>query len=136
MSPIPYLHFQGTCEEALRFYAEVFEAPPPTMVRYRDAPADAGLPSSDRVMNAVLTLGDGRLMASDFPDGMEGDPQKAVSIMYPVPDAETGRRLYDRLLEGGDVIMPFEATFWSEGFGMVRDRFGTHWMIAGPELGA
>ena len=25
--------------------------------------------------------------------------------------------------------MPYEATFWAEGFGLVTDRFGTPWMI-------
>jgi PhnB protein len=25
--------------------------------------------------------------------------------------------------------MPFQKTFWSEGFGMVVDRFGTPWMV-------
>jgi PhnB protein len=25
--------------------------------------------------------------------------------------------------------MPFEKTFWSPGFGMVVDRFGTPWMV-------
>lgn len=25
--------------------------------------------------------------------------------------------------------MPFQKTFWSEGFGMVTDRFGTPWMV-------
>ena len=25
--------------------------------------------------------------------------------------------------------MPYAATFWSPGFGMVTDRFGTPWML-------
>ena len=25
--------------------------------------------------------------------------------------------------------MPWGATFFAPGFGMVRDRFGTHWMV-------
>jgi PhnB protein len=25
--------------------------------------------------------------------------------------------------------MPFQKTFWSEGFGMFTDRFGTPWMV-------
>ncbi|MDI5920069.1 hypothetical protein QLQ86_04605 [Halomonas sp. LR5S13] len=34
----------------------------------------------------------------------------------------------NRLLEAG-VIMPFGATFWAQGFGMLTDRFGVPWMI-------
>ena len=133
MGPLPYLHFQGTCAEALGFYAEIFGAPPPMLMRYSEAPEDAGMPRSDRVMHGELILGDGKLMASDFPEGIEGDPQKAVSVMYPAPDVETGRRLFERLGDGGDEIMSYGPTFWSQGFGMVRDRFGTHWMISASD---
>ncbi|MCM2336658.1 MAG: VOC family protein, partial [Pseudomonas sp.] len=30
---------------------------------------------------------------------------------------------------GGTVRMPFEETFWAQGFGMCVDRFGTPWMV-------
>ena len=135
MGPTPYIHFQGNCAEAMNFYAEVFDVPAPSIMRYSDAPEGGDMPRSDRVMHAEVTLGDGKLMASDFPEGIEGDPQKAVSVMFPIADAQAGRRLYDRLIAGGDEIMAFGPTFWSSGFGMVRDRFGTHWMIAAPGEG-
>ena len=40
-----------------------------------------------------------------------------------------GQRVFDALAAGGQVTMPFAATFWSPGFGMVTDRFGTPWMV-------
>jgi PhnB protein len=33
------------------------------------------------------------------------------------------------LAAGGQVQMPFEKTFWAEGFGMLVDKFGTPWMV-------
>ncbi|MBS0302613.1 MAG: VOC family protein, partial [Proteobacteria bacterium] len=33
------------------------------------------------------------------------------------------------LTQGGAVAMAYGKTFWSEGFGMVTDRFGTPWMV-------
>ena len=133
MAPVPYLHFQGDCAEALTFYADVFGAPPPRLMRYANAPPEMKMPASDQVMHGEIDLGDGKLMASDFPPGTTGDAQKAVSVMYSVADAETGQRLFNALLAGGDPIMPFQPTFFSVGFGMLRDRFGTHWMISAPE---
>jgi PhnB protein len=133
MSFVPYLMFQGDCAEAMAFYADVFGAGAPMIMRYSDAPEGEAMPASDRVMHSEIALGEAKLMASDYPEGMPGDPQQAVSVMHPVPDAEAGRRVFDRLAEGGSVVMPFGPTFWSKGFGMVRDRFGTHWMIAAPE---
>jgi PhnB protein len=132
MGFVPYIMFRGTCAEAMGFYAEVFSTAAPTIMRYSEAPEAESMPPSDRVMHAEIALGSARLMASDYPEGMEGDEQKAVSVMHDVPDAATGQRLFERLADGGSVIMPFGPTFWSTGFGMVRDRFGTHWMIAAP----
>ena len=37
------------------------------------------------------------------------------------------------LADGGQVMMPFQPTFWSKGFGMVVDRFGLMWMVTLPE---
>lgn len=127
----PYLHFQGNCAEAMAFYAKVFGATDLSMMRYSEAPPDAGMPAgSTRIMHAQMTAGGSPLMASDFPDGMAGDPQQAVTISYDVPTVAEGRALFDRLVAGGAPIMPFAQTFWSPGFGMLKDRFGTHWMIS------
>jgi len=134
MAVIPYIHFRGNCAEALSFYKAVFDGTDLQMMRYSDAP-DSGVtgPGADRVSHGQVTLDGAPLFASDFPPGMEGDPQQAVSIAFTAPDAEKGRSLYEALLEGGEVIAPYEATFFSPGFGMVKDRFGTHWMImSGP----
>jgi PhnB protein len=40
-----------------------------------------------------------------------------------------GKRLFDALSEKGQVVMPFQKTFWAEGFGMVNDQFGVPWMV-------
>ena len=129
MSFIPYLNFDGTCAEAMQFYADLFGATEVQIMRYTDAPESEGLPPSDRVMYAHIMQGDACLMASDWPPGMEAPPMASVSVNHPVADPETGQRLFDALAEGGTITMPFEKTFFSESFGMVTDRFGTSWMI-------
>lgn len=42
---------------------------------------------------------------------------------------EEVRRIWDRLVEGGDVVEPLAASAWSPGFGMLTDRFGVTWVI-------
>jgi PhnB protein len=71
-------------------------------------------------------------MASDATDncGGGGYPQaQGMWISISVDDATEGGRIVDALAEGGKVTMPFQATFWSPGFGMVTDRFNTPWMV-------
>ena len=127
----PYIHFQGNCAEALTAYASLFGGTNLQMMRYADGPgAPEAFKSSTRVMHGQLTLGDGTLMASDYPPGTEGDPQSGFSVMQAAPDVATAKAWFEALTQGGAVIQPFEPTFFSPGFGMVQDRFGTHWIIS------
>jgi PhnB protein len=137
MPTLPYIHFQGQCAEALAFYAQVFGGTGLQTMRYADGPgAPEAWKASDRIMHGQVTLFDGTLMASDYPPGVEGDAQRGFSVMQSAPDAATARAVFDRLAEGGTVIDPFKPTFFSPGFGMVRDRFGTAWIISAmPEGG-
>ena len=131
MPTLPYIHFQGQCAEALAFYQQVFGGRDLQIMRYADGPqAPEAWKSSDRIMHGQVTLYDGTLMASDYPPGLEGDPQKGFSVMQTAPDVATGRAIFDRLSDGGAVIDAYRATFFFPGFGMVQDKFGTHWIIS------
>lgn len=133
MSFDPYIHFQGNCRSAMTAYQAVFGGKLDLMP-YSDAPeGPPEMKTSDRIMHAALTLPSGRmLLASDFPPDMAGDPQQAVSVSHTAETIDAARSTFDRLAEGGAVIMPFAPTFWSDGFGMLKDRFGTHWMVSAP----
>ncbi len=135
MSFIPYLFFDGTCEEALNFYAEVFGGTVDGVMRYADMPPGNGdLPQGheNRIMNATLKVGDATLMASDsMSESFE--PSRGTSLYMGYDDIERAKRVFVRLAKGGAVTMPFEPTFWSPGFGSCRDRYGTEWMIGVDE---
>ena len=45
------------------------------------------------------------------------------------PTEADARKWFDALAEGGQVMQPLIATFFSPGFGMVGDRFGVGWMV-------
>lgn len=138
MPTIPYLHFRGDCAQALAFYAGALGGTGLALMRYAESPtAPDDWRASDRVLHGQVTIGTGTLMASDFPPGLDGDPQRAVSVMQTFADPASTRAAFDRLSRGGAVIQAFGPTFFSPGFGMLRDRFGTHWILsAEPERGA
>ena len=128
----PYLHFQGNCRAAMTAYQKIFGGTLEFM-SYGDMPdAPAALQGSPLVMHSTLRVGNRNIMASDFPPGMTGDPQQAVSISHEAGSEDEARRIFVALAEGGAEIMAFQPTFWSDGFGIVKDRFGTHWMISTP----
>ena len=129
MAFIPYLTFDGTAEAAMTFYADVFEATEIQIMRFSDAPAEEGLPASDKVMYAHIMVGTQGLMASDGMPGMPVPAQESVAINHPVASIEEGQVLFDKLAEGGEITMPYGPAFFAPAFGMLRDKFGTNWMI-------
>ncbi|WP_151718587.1 VOC family protein [Gemmobacter serpentinus] len=130
MSFDPYIHFPGTCAQAMAFYQSVFGGDL-QMMRYADMPdAPPEYAGSDLVMHSTLAVGGRIMMAGDFPPGMVPDPQKAVSISHFAADIDDAARIFAALSDGAEIMLPFGQTFWSNGYGMLKDRFGTHWMIA------
>lgn len=133
----PYLIFDGNCAEAMRFYERVLGGKL-ALTNHAESPIADQVPpeAGERILHARLELdGGGVLMASDSMVGQPYEGMKffSVSLIYPTP-AEA-RRVYDAFAEGGRVTMAFDKTFWSEGFGMLVDRFGTPWMVNGGMTG-
>lgn len=131
MQFVPYLTFDGACEEAMRFYAELLGAEIQAMMKAEDTPASdpMGPEWAGRVVHAHIAQGDKLLMASDGPPG---EPQSiaGVSVYFDVGDPAEGARIFKALSEGGAVTRPYAETFWAHRFGMVEDRFGVSWMIS------
>lgn len=130
MTISPYLFFSGDCAEAFRFYKDVLGGELEVMTNADTPPGVDPMPGAtpDQVMHASLTLHDALLMGSDDPTG-DGGPKTGVAVAYTAPDTDSARRIFEALSVGGEVQMPFEATFWSAGFGACLDRFGVSWMV-------
>jgi len=85
-----------------------------------------------KVMHAKITIDGEVLMASDAPPGHFNQPQGfAVSLQVENPGDAAVR--FRQLSDGGTVTMPFAKTFFSNGFGMCVDKFGTPWMVNSPK---
>jgi len=130
----PYIHFDGTCAEAMRFYERALGGKLEMMMKASDAPPPSQVPpgKGDQIMHARLVLGDRTLLASDWmsPAPFEGIKGFSLSLTY--PNVAEAQRVFDALAAGGKINMPMAKTFWSEIFGMVVDRFGVPWMVSGP----
>ncbi|AGT09077.1 VOC family protein [Paracoccus aminophilus] len=137
----PYLSFQGQCAEAMAFYGEVFGAKPELLSfsSMPDAPDMPGLPDEQKnwIMHGEIRLPDGAaLMGADMPPQYGGQKQAGVSVAVSFATAEKAQAIFDQLARGGETTMPFTATFFSPGFGMTKDRFGTSWMVMTAEAAA
>jgi PhnB protein len=127
---VPYLFFDGRCEEAIEFYRRALGAEVSMLSRFKDSPDPAMCApgSGEKVMHASFQIGSTTIMASD--GRCEGHQAfQGFSLSITVPDLAKAERLFAALSEGGQVQMPLTKTFFSPGFGMVADRFGVSWMI-------
>jgi PhnB protein len=125
-----YLFFDGNCAEAMRFYEKTLGGKA-TLLPAKDAPDQSHFApgSGDRIMHSKLELDGMLIMASDWLAPTPYPGMSGFSVSLSVPTAEEAKNLFDRLADGGNVTMPFGKTFYSSGFGMLIDRFGTPWMI-------
>jgi PhnB protein len=129
----PYLFFDGRCEEAIEFYRKALGAEVGMLMRFKDSPEpcpEGMVPpgAENKVMHAVLRVGDTTVMASD--GRCTGAPQfQGFSLSLDAKDDVDAKRLFDALSDGGQVQMPLGETFFASSFGMVADKFGVPWMV-------
>lgn len=134
-----YLSFEGRCDEAIAFYKKALGAEVVQLMRYSEAPemppssdADAscggGAPAADKVMHAVMRIGETELMASD--GRCSGQPEfKGIMLALTASTDAQARQWFDALADGGQVMQPLTPTFFSSSFGMLADRFGVGWLL-------
>ena len=46
---------------------------------------------------------------------------------------EESDRVFGLLSDGGQIFMPMQDTFFASRFAMLRDKFGTSWMLLHPK---
>ena len=54
---------------------------------------------------------------------------RSAYLSLTVNTADEAERVYTLLSNGGETFMPMAETFFAVRFGMLRDKFGTSWMI-------
>jgi len=123
-----YVNYNGTCEDAFRFYEEHLGGKVVALMTHGAGPESGRLPSEwrDKVLHARLELGNAVLMGADIPGA---EPMRSAYVTLTLPTAQEAERVYEVLAEGGQIFMKMEETFFASRFAMLRDRFGTSWML-------
>jgi PhnB protein len=135
--PIPYLHFPGTCRDAVHFYEKALAAKVTKLLTIGESPIAAHCTpdSFGDILHAHLELpGGGELMAGDSPRDMRDGTMQGVSLALNYASVAEAERVFRALGEGGEVTMPMQPSFWAKMFGMVTDRFGAAWIVNGEPL--
>jgi len=125
-----HLHFGGNCAEALRFYEEHLGAKVLFSMTYEQMPEPKNIPPGceKAILHASIRIANATIIAGDAPaDSFQ--PMLSAYLVLSVDSVEDAERIYALLSEGGEIIMPMAETFYAFRFAMLRDKFGTLWML-------
>lgn len=125
-----YLNYGGNCRQAFDFYVEHLGATLLMVTTHGEQPDSNRVPPDwrDAVLHARLAIGDTILLGADIPPD-RFQPMRSAYLTLMVDSVDEADRLYALLAEGGQIFMPMAETFFAHRFAMLRDRFGTSWML-------
>jgi PhnB protein len=125
-----FLNYGGNCAEALRFYEQHLGGKITFMMTFDQMPDPSKVPPGleKKVLHARLDIGQTTLLASDAPPD-RFQPMRSAYLTINVDTDVEAERLHALLSDGGEIFMPMEETFFAHRFSMLRDKFGTSWMI-------
>ena len=128
-----FVNFDGNCREAVAFYAKVFKSEVNNLMTYGQAPADPNYPlaeaDKDKVMYADVAIGGITVMFMDMPADSPLVVGNNINPTISMDNKEEVARIFNELKVDGEVYMELQQTFFSELYGMVKDKFGVIWQI-------
>jgi PhnB protein len=122
-----YLNYPGNCEEAFRFYETQLGGRITGIVRHGDMPNPATPQEwKQKVLHGRIEIGGTVLMGADV---AQAEPMRSAYLTLTLDSEQEAERVYALLSDGGNVFMKMEQTPFANRFAMLRDRFGTSWML-------
>jgi PhnB protein len=125
-----YLNYGGNCRQAFEFYAEHLGGKITMLTTHGEQPEASGGPPDWKhaILHARIEIGDTVLFGADVPPE-RFQPMRSAYLSLLLDSASEAERIYALLSEGGQIFMPMEETFFAHRFAMLRDQFGTSWML-------
>jgi len=125
-----YLNYGGNCEQAFRFYEQHLGGTITMMMRHGEAPNASEVPPEwqHAVLHARISIGGTELLGADIPPD-RFQPIRSAYLSLALDSVEEAERIYDLLSRGGQIFMAMQETFFAFRFAMLRDQFGTSWML-------
>jgi PhnB protein len=98
-----------------------------TLVRHATQP-NPNIPAGweDKVLHARIDIGETTIMGADIP---HAEPMRSAYLTLSFDSEDEAERVYALLADQGEIFMKLEKTGFANRFAMLRDRFGTSWML-------
>lgn len=115
-----YFNFDSQALEVMKFYSEVFDTPYDVTFFEND---------SIRVLHGFMNFADAHVMFSDIGPEHTLIIGNHITLSLNSFNLDELQLRFERLTEGGTIIMPLQEVFWSKAYGMCIDKFGTTWQF-------
>ena len=122
-----YVNYRGTCEQAFRFYEQHLGGRITGSVRHADQP-NPRVPAEwlQKILHSRIEIGATVLMGADIPTS---EPMRSAYLALTLASEAEAERVYALLTDGGEIFMKMEKTPFANRFAMLRDKFGTSWLL-------
>lgn len=130
-----YLNFQGQAYDAVHFYKNALGCEEPKVLKFGDLPPNPNFPISDEfkdyVMHTEININDSKIQISDILPNTDENliVGNNVSIVLSFDNENDIIEKYERLSEGGKIVMPLETTMWAKKYAYFVDKFGISWQL-------
>lgn len=121
-----YINYPGNCEKAFRFYEQHLEGRIISMVPHQQPPPNFPEEWKEPILHAKIEIGNTKVWGADIPNT---EPMRSAYLTLIIDTPEKANHIYNLLSSDGDIFMPLEKTDFADSFSMLRDRFGTLWML-------
>lgn len=121
-----YINYPGHCEEAFQFYQQHLGGKIISILHHQQPPPHFPEEWKKPVLHSIIRIGNTLLRGADIPGA---EPMRSAYLTLRIDTAGQAERIYNLLSQGGEVFMKMEATFFANRFAMLRDKFGTSWML-------
>jgi PhnB protein len=122
----PFLNYHGCCGEAIDLYEKVFVIKNKVVQKFGDMP---GTPENmkDFILHAELELEGSPFWFGDCPAEVTEGTMITITVTYSTPEKVT--EVFNKLLEGGSVLISLSPQPYTKLHGCVKDKFGIGWQL-------
>ncbi len=121
-----YVNYPGNCEKAFQFYEQHLSGNITMMTRYEQQLPNFPKEWKNPIVHARIEIGGTILMGADIPNA---EPMRSAYLTLGIGTPEEAERIYKLLSEEGEIFMEIKKTPFANRFAMLRDKFGTSWLL-------
>lgn len=121
-----YINYPGHCEKAFRFYEQHLGGKISMMMPHQQPPPNFPGVWDNPILHAIMEIGGTMVRGADVPGA---EPMRSAYLTLILDTPGKAEDIYNLLSSDGEIFMKMEKTFFANRFAMLRDKFGTSWML-------